>query len=113
MALSTLGSTDIKRNLLTYVDSFSKDAREIFEHFRGYAYANGQGVPQDDVEAVAWYRQAAEQGYADAQFNLGVMYADGEGRADTAQHRPPRQMLSRNEHGPAGHRPTFRRAGSP
>ncbi len=34
MALSTLGSTDIKRNLLTYVDSFSKDAREIFEHFR-------------------------------------------------------------------------------
>lgn len=31
--LSKLGSADIKSNLLTYVESFSKDAREIFEHF--------------------------------------------------------------------------------
>ncbi len=34
MDLSRLGSADIKSNLITYVDSFSKDAREIFEHFR-------------------------------------------------------------------------------
>lgn len=34
MDLSRLGSSDIKSNLLTYVDSFSTDAREIFEHFR-------------------------------------------------------------------------------
>lgn len=34
MALSRLGSTDIKSNLLTYVQSFSRDAREIFEQFR-------------------------------------------------------------------------------
>ena len=34
MDLSKLGSSDIKSNLLTYVDSFSNDAREIFEHFR-------------------------------------------------------------------------------
>jgi type I restriction enzyme M protein len=34
MDLSKLGSTDIKSNLLTYVQSFSRDAREIFEHFR-------------------------------------------------------------------------------
>ncbi len=34
MDLSKLGSSDIKSNLLTYVDSFSQDAREIFEHFR-------------------------------------------------------------------------------
>ena len=34
MDLSRLGSSDIKSNLLSYVDSFSKDAREIFEHFR-------------------------------------------------------------------------------
>ena len=29
--LSKLGSADIKSNLITYVDSFSSDAREIFE----------------------------------------------------------------------------------
>ena len=34
MDLSKLGSSDIKSNLMTYVDSFSPDAREIFEHFR-------------------------------------------------------------------------------
>ncbi|MBT3381440.1 MAG: SAM-dependent DNA methyltransferase [Lentisphaerae bacterium] len=34
MDLAKLGSADIKSNLLTYVDSFSQDAREIFEHFR-------------------------------------------------------------------------------
>jgi type I restriction enzyme M protein len=34
MDLSKLGSADIKSNLTTYVDSFSADAREIFEHFK-------------------------------------------------------------------------------
>jgi TPR repeat protein len=28
---------------------------------------------------VQWFRKAAEQGHAMAQFNLGVMYANGEG----------------------------------
>ena len=28
---------------------------------------------------MKWYRQAAEQGYTDAQFNLGNMYAKGRG----------------------------------
>ncbi len=34
MDLSKLGKSDIKSNLLTYVECFSRDAREIFEHFR-------------------------------------------------------------------------------
>ena len=34
MDLGKLGSTDIKSNLTTYVESFSTDAREIFEHFK-------------------------------------------------------------------------------
>ena len=37
----------------------------------GWRYGNGEGVPQDDAEAVAWFRLAAEQGHADAQNNLG------------------------------------------
>lgn len=40
---------------------------------------DGRGVPQDDAEAVRWYRRAAEQGDAYAQHNLGVMYANGQG----------------------------------
>ena len=42
-------------------------------------YYNGYGVPENDAEAVKWYRKAAEQGFAKAQFNLGRMYATGEG----------------------------------
>ena len=42
-------------------------------------YDNGEGVPQDDAEAVRWFRLAAEQGEARAQFNLGIRYANGEG----------------------------------
>ena len=45
----------------------------------GFMYANGEGVPKDDAEAVRWFRLAAEQGDAAAQLNLGNMYADGQG----------------------------------
>ena len=45
----------------------------------GIMYATGEGVPQNDAEAVRWYQMAAEQGDADAQLNLGVMYDTGKG----------------------------------
>jgi TPR repeat protein len=41
-------------------------------------YANG-GVPQDDAEAVRWYRLAADQGFANAQYELGIKYDEGQG----------------------------------
>ena len=36
---------------------------------------------QDYVEALKWYRKAAERGYFEAQFKLGEMYANGKGVA--------------------------------
>jgi uncharacterized protein len=45
----------------------------------GQMYNEGQGVPEDDKEAVKWYRLAAEQGVAFAQYNLGTMYGNGTG----------------------------------
>ena len=45
----------------------------------GIRYANGEGVPEDDAEAVKLYRLAAKQGDAEAQNNLGIMYANGDG----------------------------------
>ena len=45
----------------------------------GGAYYSGNGVEQDFVEAIKWYRLAAEQGYADAQNYLGVAYDSGDG----------------------------------
>ncbi|MAA55151.1 MAG: hypothetical protein CMK43_08315 [Porticoccaceae bacterium] len=31
------------------------------------------------MTAFKWYTKAAEQDYASAQYNLGLMYANGEG----------------------------------
>jgi TPR repeat protein len=45
----------------------------------GIMYDTGLGVPENDAEAVKWFRKAAEQGYAYAQFKLGNMYVNGEG----------------------------------
>ncbi len=45
----------------------------------GFMYANGEGVPKNDAEAVKWFRKAAEQGDPNAQDALGLMYANGEG----------------------------------
>jgi TPR repeat protein len=45
----------------------------------GRRYEAGQGVPQNYFEATKWYRLAAEQGYATAQYNLGMMYKEGRG----------------------------------
>ena len=41
--------------------------------------ARGGGVPQDDTQALYWYRQAAEQGDAMAQNHLGSIYTKGLG----------------------------------
>ena len=50
-------------------------------------YANGQGVALDHVEAVKWYRLAANQGLAKAQNELGYDYAQGRGVPKTTMKR--------------------------
>ncbi|MHC2519034.1 peptidoglycan-binding protein [Bradyrhizobium diazoefficiens] len=47
----------------------------------GFLYLNGKGVLADDQMALKWYRKAADQGNANAQFGLGFMYAAGRGVA--------------------------------
>jgi TPR repeat protein len=52
----------------------------------GLMYADGRRVAQDDAQAVARYRQAAEKGDPEAMTKLGTMYRDGRGVAqDDAQ----------------------------
>ena len=41
------------------------------QFYLGLSYAEGNGVPQDSVEAVKWLRKSAEQGDADGQVWLG------------------------------------------
>jgi TPR repeat protein len=45
----------------------------------GYFYAKGVAVPEDDREAIEWFRKGAERGSAKAQLNLGLALANGKG----------------------------------
>ena len=45
----------------------------------GVMYVRGLGVPKDYKESARWFKSAAEQGNAGAQFEVGMMYYKGEG----------------------------------
>ena len=55
----------------------SDDAVTLYQ--RGCAYRDGNGVRQDFTEAIKWFRKAAEQGCADAQFALAECCENGWG----------------------------------
>ncbi len=54
------------------------DAAAEFE-LGGYYFFGRLGVTNDAVEALGWYRKAAEQGYSLAQVTLGICYGEGKG----------------------------------
>ena len=83
-------SADFDAGLKAYNQMKYEDAFLTFSHLAeqgdagaqyrlGVMYAGGEGVPQDDSEALRWYRMAAEQGNAVAQWELCSMYSTGEG----------------------------------
>ncbi len=45
----------------------------------GRLYEAGDGVPQDDVEALRWFDAAGEQGDKAALVSIGIFHADGRG----------------------------------
>ena len=52
----------------------AKQGQAAAQYQLGLLYANGQGVPKDDVRARQWYEKAASQGHALAQVNLASLY---------------------------------------
>ena len=44
-----------------------------------WAYALGEGVASNNVEAAKWYRRAADQGHVKAQLNVAMDYSTGSG----------------------------------
>jgi TPR repeat protein len=60
-----------------FVDAYNKCPPALYAH--GARYANGYGVAQDGVEAVKWYRKAAEGGFAEAQNQMARCYWWGSG----------------------------------
>lgn len=64
---------------LLLIRPLAEQGDAVAQYILGDMYVKGQGVSQDNAEAVKWYRLAADQGYASAQGNLGILYANGIG----------------------------------
>lgn len=62
-------------DLLKHAEAGNPDAQNQL----GVRYSEGQGVPQNYLEAKDWFKKAADQGHADAQVNLGTLYSLGQG----------------------------------
>jgi TPR repeat protein len=67
----------------TEIEQASNEVRLLFFTMAESGYAPAQGIrgamleDDDRAQAAEWYRKAAEQGNADAQFALGMMYITG------------------------------------
>jgi hypothetical protein len=69
--------TNEELNRLNRELNLLKDPKTIYSF--GMMSFDGDGVPQDYVEAANWFRIAAEQGHAKSQHNLALMYESGQG----------------------------------
>jgi len=56
---------DFARAHFLYVNELAPIGDKYAQYMAGYMYLKGQGVPQDPVQALAWYRLAAENGAAE------------------------------------------------
>jgi TPR repeat protein len=59
--------------------SLAEQGKSGAQHALAKMYENGEGVQQNNVEALRWYRLAADHGHAGAQLYLGGLYATGAG----------------------------------
>ncbi len=65
----------IDPNLMTKANAGNPEA----QFHIGVQYELGARINMDPAQAAAWYRKAADQGFAPAQHSLGVLYEYGSG----------------------------------
>jgi TPR repeat protein len=67
--------TDKFKALLAQAEAGDAEAQFI----TGFFYGNGEVIKKDLNQAFNWCQQSAEQGFAPAQYRVGMCYMDGEG----------------------------------
>ena len=70
-AAACAGEQQTTESTLDALRSAAEQGDSAAQYSLGVTYDNGTGVPEDDSQAVHWYRMAAEQGHLDAQARLG------------------------------------------
>jgi putative methionine-R-sulfoxide reductase with GAF domain len=69
----------IETATLDQLKQLAENGDPAAENALGLRYASGDGVKQDEREAVSWFGKAAENGNVKAQIALGTRYWDGRG----------------------------------
>jgi TPR repeat protein len=59
------------------LEPLAKAGNPLAQTRLGLLYYHGHGVRESDAAALQWFERAARQGLAEAQFQLGNMYAYG------------------------------------
>ena len=83
--ISVNGLANIDQGIAAYEQENYAEAHRILNpladanqpealHHMGNMYYRGFGVAKDQAKAVAYWRNAAELGYADSAFNLGIAH---------------------------------------
>src|ERR1051326_8885733 len=76
-ALSALAQQDQSPTSLKETKAKAEAGDAAAQLALGICYEQGIGVPRDEGQAIKWWRKAAAQGLARAQFNLGFFYVTG------------------------------------
>jgi len=99
MDLSTLGASGIKDNLESYIQSFSKDAREIFEHFKFGEFIAQLSDANLLYKAVQQVKGADLRPEVVSNHDMGLVFEElirrfAEGSNETAgEHFTPRDIV--------------------
>ncbi|MGJ8572813.1 MAG: type I restriction-modification system subunit M [Hoeflea sp.] len=99
MSLATLGANGIKDNLESYIQSFSKDAREIFEHFKFSEFISQLNDANLLFKAVQQVKSHDLRPDVVSNHDMGLVFEElirrfAEGSNDTAgEHFTPRDIV--------------------
>ena len=76
--LDAIHGTDYDK-ALAKLRPLASEGHAAAQYNLGVMHEWGDGVPQNNLLAIKWYRRAAENFHKDAQNSLGAMYSKGEG----------------------------------
>ena len=77
-AVTALEKGDFETSFVL-TEALAIDGDPLAQHFLGWHYHKGLGIPADDTKAVFWWQLAAKSGIPEAQQGLGWAYEQGRG----------------------------------
>lgn len=84
-AIAALQKGDFETSFVL-TEALAIDGDALAQHFLGWHYHKGLGIPVDDTKAVFWWQLAAKRGIPEAQQGLGWAYEHGRGIERNPEH---------------------------